>query len=336
MTRREALALAALRHEEAVPKSALCRRLEAAGLILQDPEWWTWCASPIETPDGRVHVFYSRWRGVFGDWLHSCEIAHAVAGRPEGPYRYVNTVLRGRGGGHWDSDTVHNPTIHRVGRQYVLLYIGNHLAGTDLRNVVTHPASRQRIGIAISDSIDGPFERPNGRPLLDVTPDPAAWDSYLVTNPALLAHPSGEFWLYYKAWDRRHDGFRKIGLAKSERVEGPYRKHPGNPVVDFSRERKQVEDPYVYRSAGKYYMLLADDNEGVLKKHAGLLLESEDGERWSNVTLGYDTSDAYFGGDTLRFERPQVLMRRGAPAYLFLAVGGSAGRKSCAAVLRVR
>lgn len=317
-------------------RSGLCSRLEPVGRILEDPAWWGWCCSPIDGPDGKVHVFYSRWKGEMGNWLRSCEVAHAVAGRPEGPYRYVNTVLRGRGGTHWDSDTVHNPTIHKVGKRYALLYIGNHLAGTDPRVVEKHPASRQRIGMAVAGSLDGPFERVSEGPVLDVTPDRAAWDSYLVTNPALLQHPNGEFWLYYKAWDRYNDGFRKIGLAKSKGLEGPYRKFAANPIVDFSREHKQIEDPYVYRAGGRFYMLMADDNEGVVKKHAGVLMESDDGETWRNPTLGYDTTAVYFGGEVLRFERPQVLMRNGAPAYLFLAMGSVRGRTSSPAVLRVR
>lgn len=331
-----ALGAAALARAEGPPRSDLCNRLEPVGRILEDPVYQSWCCSPIDGPDGKVHVFYSRWRDGFRNWLRTCEIAHAVADRAEGPYRYVRTVLKGRGGSHWDADTIHNPTINKVGNRYALFYIGNNLTGTDVNSVEKHPAATQRVGLAMADSLDGPFERVSKGPVFDTSPDRNQWDSYLVTNPALLQHPNGEFWLYYKAWDRYNDGFRKMGLAKATRIEGPYKRFGKNPVVDFSKDRKQVEDAYVWRSGGRYYMLMADNMGGVVKQHGGLLMESADGERWGKPSLGYDTSDVYFGGKRERFERPQLLLRNGRPAYLFLALRGGKYNTSSGAVLRVR
>jgi hypothetical protein len=316
-----------------VERSAFCRRLRPVGRILELEGWNVWCCSPIYGPDGRVHVFYSRWRGGHDNWLTESEIAHAVADRPEGPYTDLGTILKGAGPGHWDADTIHNPTIHRVGDGYALFYIGNNLADAKRRGV--HHAGSQRVGLALAPTLNGPWRRAGSDGLiLDVGADPKAWDSYLTTNPALLLHPSGEFWLYYKAWDRANDNLRKMGIAVASRIEGPYVRHPANPVVTFASIKRQVEDAYVWREHGRFHMVMRD--MGVIHPHVGLYLDSADGVRWSAPQLGYESSNFYFPGEKVeRFERPQVLMRDGRAEYLFLALMGGRYDKSSAAVLRV-
>ena len=76
-------------------ESDFCRRLEPIGRILEDPGYNVWCCSPIYGPDGRVHVYYSRWPKEAGHpgWLCACEVAHAVADSPEGPYRTTGVAL---------------------------------------------------------------------------------------------------------------------------------------------------------------------------------------------------------------------------------------------------
>lgn len=49
-------------------------------------------------------------------WRKSSEIAHYVAERPEGPFRFRAVVLRGTGrAGDWDAFAPHNPEIQRFG-----------------------------------------------------------------------------------------------------------------------------------------------------------------------------------------------------------------------------
>ena len=57
----------------------------------------------IYGPDGKVHVFYSRWKKDigFGGWLTACEIAHAVGDKPEGPFKTSDIALAPRGGDWW-------------------------------------------------------------------------------------------------------------------------------------------------------------------------------------------------------------------------------------------
>ena len=314
--------------DETHKESAFSKALIRPGTrILENPDWYIWDSSPIVGEDGKIHVFFSRWPDEFGNWLSHSEIAHAVADRPEGPYTVIGTVLKGRGGDYWDGSTVHNPTIHKVGNKYALFYNGNNLTHAE-RYDGTLP-STQRIGLAIADDLNGEFKRVGDEPLL--TMEDGKWDSYMNNNPALLQHPNGQYWLYYKAWDRYNDKLRKIGVAFAEQLEGPYRKYDGNPILRF--EKAQVEDPYVFYYNDKFYLIARD--MGVIHPRVGLLVTSDDGLHWSEPQLAYHKSSYYFEEEPRRFERPQVLFLGGRPAYLFLSLKGGKYDKSTGVVLKI-
>ncbi|MER2492884.1 glycoside hydrolase family protein [Catenovulum sediminis] len=330
-----------LHHQHALPsnladhnivESDFSKALKKGKRILQAENWNVWGASPIVGDDGKIHVFYSRWRGTHSRWLSHSEIAHAVADKPEGPYTVLGTVLTGRGGNKWDADTIHNPTIQKVGDKYALFFIGNNLK--DASKYDGHHASTQRIGLALSDSLYGPFIRVGEDPILEISKDKKQWDSYLTTNPALLLHPNGEYWLYYKAWDRYNDQMRKMGVAIANHIEGPYIKHEKNPLVSFSHLKRQVEDAYVFIHHNKFYMVMRD--MGVIHPHVGLILESDDGINWSEPMLGYRTSVEYINEEKVeRMERPQILFQNGKPTHLFLALMGGKYNTSSAFIVEI-
>ena len=229
--------------------SEFSKRLRPVGRILELEGYYVWCNAPIEGPDGRTHVFFSRWPAAkgMGGWINSSEIAHAVADAPEGPYRVLGPVLTPRGPGHWDATTCHNPHIKKVGDRYALFYMGNANGRTNTK----------RIGLALADSLEGPWRRAEA-PLLEPGPE-GAWDDHCTTNPSLIEHPNGEFWLYYKSWNTAEyeagkppvRGNRKYGLAIAKNLAGPYVRHPRNPLIDFSGrgENRQCEDAFVWREA---------------------------------------------------------------------------------------
>lgn len=312
-------------------ESAFSKALIKPGTrILQEEGWYIWDCSPIAGEDGKIHVFYSRWRDDFGNWLTESEVAHAVAEKPEGPYRYVRTVLKGRGDGYWDAHTIHNPTIQQVGDRYVIFYMANNL--NDTAKYDGKAPSTQRVGMAIADDLYGEFERVGNGPIL-VSQDKNDWDNYMNNNPALLQHPNGQYWLYYKAWDRYGDGLRKVGVAFADDIEGPYQKFKGNPVLSFSELNKQVEDPYIFHYKDKFYMITRD--MGVIHPRVGLIVTSDDGLNWSAPEMGYRKSSWYFDEEANRFERPQVLFLDGRPAYLFLSLKGGKYGTSTGAVLKI-
>jgi hypothetical protein len=330
--------------------SEFSTRLKAVGRILELPGYNVWCCSPIYAPDGKVHVFYSRWKNEAGPsgWITCCEIAHAVADRPEGPYETLDVALAPRGGDWWDSGSCHNPTIHRVGDKYVLFYLG----------VSDGTAYTKRTGMAVSDSLHGPWER-SDRPIIEPDPDPKAWNSMCTTNPAFVRHPNGEFWLYYKSWciaDWEKDlaaGLkaatadvgkftnRRYGLAVAKTLEGPWEKVGGGPIINLRHlgENAQSEDAYLWIEAGKFKMIMRD--MGYWNHHYGLLFESDDGLHWGQPSVAFYESSRYLpeppnGLDREgRFERPQLLMRNGRPEYLFVALQGGKYKTSTAAVLKI-
>lgn len=318
--------------------SEFSERLTPMNRIVEMPGWYVWGCSPIEGDDGKIHVFFSRWKASAGwnAWSSKCEIGHAVADQPEGPYVFVDTAVEPSGPGKWDAFTCHNPTIHKVGDKYALFYIGT-TDGT---------IETQSIGVAVSNSLYGPWQKSLNCLIEKSTGD--AWDNFTVSNPAYLAHPSGLSWLYYKATDieswQEVNGNRKYGLAISENVKGPYKKIKKNPLIDFSSIGKDInlEDAYVFIENGKFKMICRD--MGYFDNEVGLYLESEDGINWSKPQIAYRSAD-YYGiegeenADHLfrenRFERPQVLMQNGKATYLFGALQGGKNQLSSGFVFKI-
>ena len=321
--------------------SDFARRLRPVGRILELEGYYVWCQAPIEDENGRTHVFFSRWSAKkgMGGWINSSEIAHAVADRPEGPYSVRGTVLAPRGSGFWDGTTCHNPHIKKVGNRYALFYMGNSNGKTDTK----------RIGLALADSLDGPWTRMDA-PLLEPGAT-GAWDDHCTTNPSLVQHPNGQFWLYYKSWNTEEyrlgkppvRGNRKYGLAISDQLEGPYRKHPQNPLLDFSDRgnNAQCEDAFIWHEDGLFKAVMRD--MGVFNHQYGLYLTSHDGLSWSEPQMAYDQVRAYVDLPPApkhlskygRFERPQLLLRNGRPAYLFTTTQGGAYESSTGFVFKI-
>ncbi|MGV8093854.1 MAG: glycoside hydrolase family protein [Mangrovibacterium sp.] len=309
--------------------SDFARRLKPQGRILELEGYYVWGCSPLAASDGKIHVFFSRWdaRKGMGGWINGSEIAHAVADKPEGPYASIETILAPRGEGYFDGTTCHNPHIQLVNGKYCLFYIGNSNGKTNTK----------RIALATSDSPYGPWKRPD-RPLLEAG-EPGAWDDHCTSNPAFLKHPNGQYWLYYKSWntgeyerpvDPAIRGNRKYGLAVAEKPEGPYEKYAGNPVIDYSSlgNNRQLEDGNVFMENGRFRMLARD--MGRFDHEVGIILESVDGIHWSEPKISYFGVSHYIRQQPApphlkkygRFERPQVLMQNGKPAYLFVASQG--------------
>ena len=89
-------------------ESWLTKRLADKGtLILQTKDSIVWGCAPIYDEKGKLHVYYSTW-AQSENWLTHSSIAHAVADHPEGPYKKLGVILKGRKG-KWDANTIHNP-----------------------------------------------------------------------------------------------------------------------------------------------------------------------------------------------------------------------------------
>ncbi|MEN8126713.1 MAG: endonuclease/exonuclease/phosphatase family protein, partial [Planctomycetota bacterium] len=245
-------------------------RLEYVGIAVRDKGWDIWGSSPILGDDGKTHIFAARWptevpfnRG----WRHDSQIAHYVADSPEGPFEFSDIALKGTGEDTWDRYGPHNPLIKKIDGKYVLLHIANAM-GADKGNAA-HTRS-QRIGMAISDLLHGPWKKA-GKDGLILSPsdDPKHWTYRAgngVNNPAFLHHPDGRFFLYYKSNKAR------MGLTIADKLEGPYIHQP-NPVTD---NKTTIEDGYAFMMDDDI-CLLTTDNHDIIKRGGGLLWRSKDG-----------------------------------------------------------
>ncbi|TXE06296.1 glycosyl hydrolase family 43 [Seonamhaeicola algicola] len=284
--------------------------------ILESNDSIVWGCAPIYDEYGKVHVYYSTW-AKNEHWLTHSKIGHAEANHPEGPYKKMGIILEGRKG-KWDANTIHNPNITKVDDKYVLLYIGTDTLKQENWQLKAKAANTQRIGMAISNSPYGPWKRFD-EPIIDVSKDSLAWDGYCVVNPSFMKHPNGEYWIYYRAWDRRNDERRKTGVAISKTLEGPYEKYSGNPIIDFPERGGQTEDPYFFFYDEKFHCLIRD--MGNYDWLSGLYLESEDGLSWGEYFRGHHKGSKYFPVcDECRYERVQILWKNGKPEYLFNAI----------------
>ncbi|MCG8308353.1 MAG: glycoside hydrolase family protein [Cytophagales bacterium] len=307
-------------------KKTFADRWKFVGIAVNAPGYTVWGTSPIYGDDGKVHLFVARWPAelkVDPGWRSHSEIAHYVGPAPEGPFTYSEVAVKGSGKDTWDKYGAHNPAVHKVGDTYVILFIAND------NPVKPYHGSNQRIGMVTSKSLYGPWKKAGKNGMILAPPSNEKYWNFKarngVNNPAFLQHPDGGFFLYFKSSDGKAS---KMGLAIAEELEGPYIQLPW--TVTYNE--KSVEDGYAFMYNGKV-CLLTTDNHGMITFGGGLLWSSDDGIKFTNVEQGYHTIDHYvpsgklekavrhYGPEVLKFERPQVLMKDGKPAYLYAPSG---------------
>ena len=144
-----------------------------------ESELWTWGASPIADDSGAVHIFASQITNDCGI-LHYCSnsrVVHLVAtsGDALGPYTMRGVALPPRAPPAWDSGAVHGVSVHALPRgvnaswpRYALYYMGtknnwgrngSHPNCTATYDKEEGDRTSRRIGVATSDSLDGPWVR---------------------------------------------------------------------------------------------------------------------------------------------------------------------------------
>lgn len=302
---------------------------------------WVWCGSPVKGEDGRYHLFASRWPKALSfspHWLTNSEIVRASSDTPIGPYRFEEVVLGDRGETFWDGRMQHNPTIHYYDGIYYLFYIGTTYEGEkptpERPEVVRSPKAlearaNQRIGLATAPSVFGPWTR-SDEPLLQ--PRPGRWDALMTTNPAPCIREDGSVLLIYKSTAHQQDLLR-FGAARAPHPAGPYERAAEEPIFRFDETGDHIEDGYVWWSAAerRYEMIMKDMKGGICGElHAGIHATSPDGVNWkvSDPPKAYSRRMRWDdGSETVQasFERPQLLLEDGEPAYLFAATAEGPG-----------
>jgi hypothetical protein len=305
-----------------------------------DPEYYIWCGSAVRGDDGLYHLYYSRWPRKLGHyaWVTHSEIAHATSPSPTGPFRHVNVALKPRGKDFWDGLCTHNPTILRIGNKYYLYYMGNTGDGLAMPTLNWTHRNKQRIGVAVAESPNGPWQRFD-QPVLDVSPDSNAHDALMTSNPSVAVRPDGGVLMVYKAVGKQRPmpfGGPVVHLtATADSPTGPFTKQNQPiflaPGVDFP-----AEDPFLWFShaAQRYYAVVKDNNGHFTKAGKSLALwQSTDGFAWQLAPNALVTATEFKlpDGSTKRvnsLERPQLLFApNGEPIALLAAVDEDSKRE---------
>jgi hypothetical protein len=231
----------------------------------------------------------------------------------------------------WDADMTHNPNIVMRNGQFLLYYIGNNGDG----QYATH-RNNDRIGVAIADKPEGPWKRLDA-PIIDVSPDPKAFDSLCTANPGAAVRPDGGLLVVYKAVEqvpgKVMGGRVKYGVAVADRPEGPYTKQPGRVFEaekDDGKTWMLAEDPYIWfsRKYGNRYYAVARDVVGTFTGEGGgiALFESTNGLHWTAAAhpavLGKRFKWADGSMSAKNIERPAMLFDGEEPIALFGATDG--------------
>lgn len=145
-----------------IPYSDISMNLEWTGTTIRDSNYSIWGCSPIMGDDGKVHVFAARWPQMNVDpgWRISSEVAHYVADKPEGPYKFVDVAIKGTGEDTWDKYAPHNPEVKKIGKYYAIVFIAN-----DNYQTPPHPKN-QKVGLVYSTSLNGPWKRAGDKGLI--------------------------------------------------------------------------------------------------------------------------------------------------------------------------
>lgn len=264
--------------------------------------YWVWCGSMIKV-GSTYHLFASRWpkTGEFPEgYRQNSEIVRATSSNPLGPFKFEEVVIGERDSIYWDSNMSHNPTIHKIGKEYVLFYIGSDFT-TKL------PGSKQllrRVGYATSKSIKGPWKRCD-KPVINNESN----------NPAILVEKDIVKLIY-------RDAPLRVYMAEAKTWKGPF-----SVVNDNVWPEHKIEDFYLFKAGGQYH-IICEDNIGGISGHErwGVHLVSDNGKtgwRKYDPVVVYDHDILLSNGSVLhcvRRERPQLLIENGFITHLITSV----------------
>ena len=295
--------------------------------IFRSPDYFNWGASIIKGQDELYHLFYSRWPREYGfyAWLTHSEIAHATSPKPYGPWKYKETVLQGSGGNNWDAITAHNPKIKFFDGKFYLYYISTNMGKvkyTDAELIETCRGGyshknwkilrpNQRIGVAVSKTLNGPWKRTNSSLI-----EPSGPIQTLTVNPAVTKGGDGKYYMIIKG-DKPNDKnrARSQAIAVADSPDGPYTIQP-KPVID----NLDTED------VSMWYDDLRTCYYAVFHAHTFIgIVTSSDGVNWNKATH-YKVMDKKIEKDDGsyilpdRMERPFVFYENGSIKVLSLVV----------------
>jgi hypothetical protein len=252
--------------------------------------YWVWCGSMIKV-GSTYHLFASRWpkSGPFPEgYRQNSEIVRATSGSPTGPFVFREVVIGERDSSFWDSNMAHNPTIQKIGNEYVLFYIGS--------DFITRAGNSgnllRRIGYATAKSITGPWKR-SDEPIIYAESN----------NPAILKDGKRILLVY-------RDASLKVYAAAADNFRGKY-----EIINEDLWPSSKIEDFFIFKDR-KHYHIICEDNTGGVSGHVrwGVHLWTDDPRKeWKKYdpVIVYDHNITFTDDSVLkctRRERPQLLI----------------------------
>ncbi|WP_146581525.1 family 43 glycosylhydrolase [Neorhodopirellula pilleata] len=191
------------------------------GVMRRDP-------SDIIKVGDLYYVWYSK-----GAQSHGYDATVWYATSPDGHTWSEKGESLARGGvDSWDEQSVFTPNILVAEGRYWLFYTAVPKPFVNKGTETTKTA----IGIAVSNSPNGPWEKLDTNPILKTSENHDDFDSLRIDDACLIVR-DGKYWMYFKGrqWNKS-PGETKMGVAISEKPDGPYIKHSGNPIIGGNHE----------------------------------------------------------------------------------------------------
>ena len=254
-------------------------------------QWCYWDGQIIKGPEGKYHMFASRWdqsRG-HGGWGGSAAV-HSVSDKPIGPYIDKGLAWPDNQGGKG-----HNVTALVLPDKSYAVVVSE-----------TRPGD-----VFVSKSLGGPWKQ-----LGSIQVDANGFDARdgRMSNVSMMVRPDGRFEIVARS------GAIMIATAG---ILGPYKLQGRSVYANMpGLPSRNLEDPVVWYSGGMYHIVV-----NCWSERKAFHLTSHDGiGNWTNRGLAYDpTTDfvRYTDGTVNhwdKIERPGVLLEKGHVAYFTFAV----------------
>jgi hypothetical protein len=278
-------------------------KVECPMVIRRGREWWMYYTG-IQVRDGVIHSTIGR--AVSDDLVH---------------WRDRRQVLERGSDGAFDHGGVSGP--------FVFPADGPGAAGGETTRLAMVYVAFPRLGYeskpgrqGLAWSSDGlHWSRSPVNPIRDVG-EKGAWDDVCLYKPFVFRN-GREWWMFYNAYGTR-DHCEQIGLATAPSLEGPWRRHPGSPLLrpgDAAVDRDQaiIGDPWIMRHGDLWEMYyFAYDG-----RHAReCLATSPDLLCWTkspfNPIMDAGPADSY---DGIHCHKPSIVVRDGVYYHFFTACG---------------
>ena len=168
-----------------------------------------------------------------------------------------NPILTPGPPGSWDSGVVETGDAFKDFGKYYLYY---HATG----------GGGYQTGVVVADHPLGPFKRLGDAPILTLGPE-GEWDSQHAACAMVLKDSPGRYLMWYSGIGGRQHPQWGIGLATASSPEGPWTKHPGNPLMKHFGYVGGV-----VKVEGKYYLFTAHPIDSVAPDYSPISLATAD------------------------------------------------------------